>query len=499
MKSNKIKILYTVIITAVLTTIIIIALGYFKQDEPVPITPGEIKDNTFDPAEWGKIYPLEYDSWKKTKEPRPTNLSKYKKGWDTDKVVYDKLSEYPYMALLFNGWGFGIEYNEPRGHWFMIIDQIEIDPSRLKSGGACLTCKSPYISKLVEEHGEKFHSMPFFDALNLIPEEHKELGATCIDCHDNKTLELEIHRWNTKRGLKEIGKINPTRQEMRIITCGQCHCTYFVKKDENRKSIDVVHPWKGSKWGNITIENIIADLKSDKSRIEWKQTVTGFKLGFIRHPEFEFYTNNSPHFNANVSCADCHMPYIRVGANKISDHNLMSPLKANLKACVHCHTETEDVLRKQVYDIQDRTMSLLMRSGYATAVTAKLFEKLHNNVSKEKLAGDNLYQRAREFYEQALYRVIFLGAENSIGFHNPAEAGRIATDATAFAVKSESYLRQLLSSADVDIPESINLELSKYLNNRGEKPLNYRKEQRFFDPTDIREMINPEASLNISE
>ena len=49
------------------------------------------------------------------------------------------------MALLFNGWGFGVEYNEPRGHYYMLIDQLEIDPSRLKAGGVCLTCKSPYV------------------------------------------------------------------------------------------------------------------------------------------------------------------------------------------------------------------------------------------------------------------------------------------------------------------------------------------------------------------
>jgi len=95
---------------------------------------GMIGENDFDPEIWGKVFPLQYESWLKTKEPKPSGLSLYRRGWDDDKIIYDKLSEMPYLAVLFNGWGFGIEYNEPRGHYYAVIDQIEIDPSRTKPG-----------------------------------------------------------------------------------------------------------------------------------------------------------------------------------------------------------------------------------------------------------------------------------------------------------------------------------------------------------------------------
>ena len=101
---------------------------------------------------WGKAYPLEYDSWLKSKDPNAPGLSKYRKGW-TGGDKFDKLSEYPYMALLFNGWGFGVEYNEIRGHYYMLIDQLEIDPSRLKAGGVCLTCKTPFAPKMMQGDG----------------------------------------------------------------------------------------------------------------------------------------------------------------------------------------------------------------------------------------------------------------------------------------------------------------------------------------------------------
>jgi nitrite reductase (cytochrome c-552) len=280
--------------------------------------------------------------------------------------------------------------------------------------------------------------------------------------------------------------------------------TYIVPKDANMKSAGLFHPWQGSKPGDISIENIIKVLKKDpvvyKSELgteEWVQKVTGFKVGFIRHPEYEFFTRNSVHWNAGVACADCHMPYIKVGANKISEHDVTSPLKKNLVACQQCHTETPEWLKNQVLAIQDRTLSLMMRSGYATAVAAKLFEMVHQAQKAGKPIDQKLYDQAKDLYLEALYRVIFINAENSTGFHNPSEAGRILGDATAMAGKSEALLRQILAKAGVEVPLNVNLEMDKYLNNRGKKPLNFRPEQEFKDPFGVQEMLTPRPSLGI--
>ncbi|MCK4776960.1 MAG: ammonia-forming cytochrome c nitrite reductase subunit c552, partial [Actinomycetia bacterium] len=462
-----------------------------------PVKTGVIAKEEYDPAKWGQLYPLEYDTYRQTKEPSPAEKSKYKKGWDTDKVIYDKLSEYPFLALLYNGWGFGVEYNEPRGHYYMMIDQLEIDKSRIGAGGVCLTCKTPYMNKLVEENGKEFFKMPYEDALKKIPQEHRTLGAACIDCHDNETMSLKVDRFVLEEGLKALGKSNLTRQEMRSIVCAQCHVTYFVTKDSEMKSTGVVFPWEGSEWEDISIENIIVQLQSDPANLEWKQSVTGFKLAFIRHPEFEFFSRNSVHWNAGVACADCHMPYVRVGANKISDHNIMSPLKNDLKACIVCHPESPEDLKKQVIAIQDRTVSLINRAGYQTAVAAKLFELTHSEQDKGKTIDEELYEQAKSYYLEAFYRLLFLGAENSVGFHNPSEAGRISGDAIAFASKSESLLRQALVQAGVEVPIVINLELSKYLNQRGSKKLDFKPEQEIKDPFDIQDMLLPEEAKGL--
>lgn len=449
-----------------------------------PVKAVQIPDNAVDPELWGKAWPEHYETWKKTAEPTPAGKSKYKRGNDGG-VVYDKLSEYPFIAVLFNGWGFGIEYNEPRGHFHMMKDQAEIDPSRLKGGGACLTCKTPYAPKLAQEHGPRYFSMPYKEAVALIPKEHQDLGAACVDCHDNRDMSLRLSRGFTL--VKALGKIGvdpskATHQEKCSLVCAQCHVTYVVPKDAGMKSTDVFFPWDGSKWGNISIENIIRKIRSDKSYGEWTQAVTGFKLGYIRHPEFEMYSNNSVHWMAGVSCSDCHMPYAKMGRRKISDHRLMSPLKNEFRGCQQCHSESPAWLKEQVIAIQDRAASQYIRSGYALASVAKLFERTHREQAAGKKIDKALYDLARDHYEKGFYRNLFFGAENSLGFHNPTEAMRMLSDAAAHAGKAEGLLRQALSKAGVDAPVHADLELPKYLGNRGVKPLNFRPEQELKDP-----------------
>jgi nitrite reductase (cytochrome c-552) len=487
---------YAAVICISLCLTAALAIFHMTPPKPEPVRVTAIADNEYEPSEWGRNFPHEYDSWLKTKEMRPAK-SKYKKGYDVDGVIYDKISEFPYMALLFSGWGFGVEYNEPRGHYYMMIDQSEVDHSRVKAGGVCLNCKTPYMNKLVQDTGGKIFSTPYNDAVNMIPEKHRELGVACIDCHDNKTMDLRPGKWTAKKALEVIGQTSLTRQQMRLAVCGQCHVTYVVPKDAEMRSTSVFMPWQGGKWGDIPVETIIKNVRSAPANNEWTQAVTGFKVGFVRHPEFEFFTRNSVHFKAGASCADCHMPYKRVGANKISDHNIMSPLKDDMRACIQCHAESPEWLRERVTTTQDRTLAMMSRSGYAVATVAKLFELAHNEQAKGRTIETALYDQAKDLYLEAFYRVVFLGAENSMGFHNPTEAMRIGGDAAALATKAEALLRQGLTKAGVDVPATINLELSKYINGRGTKKLNFKPEFEFRDPTGIEDMLLPEKSRGL--
>jgi nitrite reductase (cytochrome c-552) len=77
---------------------------------------------------------------------------------------------------------------------------------------------------------------------------------------------------------------------------------------------------------------------------------------------------------------------------------------------------------------------------------------------------------------------VFIGAENSTGFHNPSEALRILGDATSHAGKAEGLLRQALAKAGVTVPEKVDLELAKYVNNRGTKKLMFKPQDEIKDP-----------------
>ena len=76
-------------------------------------------------------------------------------------------------------------------------------------------------------------------------------------------------------------------------------------------------------------------------------------------------------------------------------------------------------------------MSSFIRSGYATATVTKLFEMANKAGAAGKTVDKELYAEAKDHYEEAFYRVVFIGAENSTGFHNPSEALRILSDVMA--------------------------------------------------------------------
>ncbi len=443
-----------------------------------------IEDGTVAPAEWGKVYPLQYKLWMQTAEPTPAGKSKYKKGNDVGGRI-DKLDEFPFLAVLYNGWGMGSEYTEPRGHQHMIQDQLDVDPGRYKAGGSCLTCKTPYAPTLEKRMGKAYFSTPYKEVLAGLPKDQQTLGVSCIDCHDSRGMALKISRGFTLgKALVKIGvdESKLTAKEKRTLVCAQCHVSYMITKDREMHSTDVVFPWKNSKVGNIGIEGIIADIKSSPANLEWTQSVTGFKLGFIRHPEYELFSNNSPHWANDVSCADCHMPTITVDGKQISDHRIMSPLKNDLVACAACHNEKPQELRLKVLAIQDDTMIVYLKAGYATATDAKLFEMANRVEASGKKIDKVLYARAREQYEQALYRVIFIGAENSNGFHNPKETMRVLNDAVKYAATADAELRKLLVQAGEKAPEKIDLELSKYVNNRGVKKIMFKPEHEITSP-----------------
>lgn len=409
----------------------------------------ELTDETEDPAIWGKNFPLQYDAYKRTVDQVRTRYggSEAVQRTPTDAdprsvVAQSRLEEDPRLKTMWAGYAFAKDFREERGHAFMLDDQTYTERQQVsKQPGTCIHCHaSVYVPYKKAGDGdlikgfEKVNQMPYADARKLATH-----PVACIDCHDPKTMQLRVTRpgfIEGMRALKESQGIKnydvnkmATRQEMRSFVCGQCHVEYYFKGPEKR----LVYPWaKG-----LNIDNIMAYYDENPHK-DWVHAETGAEVLKAQHPEFEMW-NQGIHARSGVACADCHMPYKREGAMKISDHWVRSPLLNINAACQTCHKWPETELKARVEQIQTRTYQ--MRN---TAMDALV--DLINDIKKAKAEGatDDQLKAARDFQKRAQFYLDFVEAENSTGFHAPQEAARILSQSIDFSRKGQKSLRGVL-------------------------------------------------------
>ncbi len=74
------------------------------------------------------------------------------------------------------------------------------------------------------------------------------------------------------------------------------------------------------------------------------------------------YNELQPHLKTGTSCVGCHMPYIRQGSVKVSDHWVRSPLNNPNQSCQTCHNRPSKELKERVLNIQHKTDELLIQS-----------------------------------------------------------------------------------------------------------------------------------------
>ena len=146
-----------------------------------------------------------------------------------------------------------------------------------------------------------------------------------------------------------------------------------------------------------------------------------------QHPEFEVWQQGI-HSRSGVACADCHMPYQRVGALKVSDHWVRSPLLNINRACQTCHAVSEGEMTARVLTIQDRHHTLMQRAAVATT---DLIDAIV--AAKKAGASDSDLEPARALHRRAQWRLDFVAAENSMGFHAPQELARILAESIDYA------------------------------------------------------------------
>ncbi|NPV47095.1 MAG: ammonia-forming cytochrome c nitrite reductase subunit c552 [Armatimonadetes bacterium] len=407
----------------------------------------ELTEDTDDPAVWGRNFPRQYDLYLRTVDMVRTRfggseaLPRTPSEADPRSVVArSKLEADPRLKRLYAGYAFSVDFREARGHAYMLQDQTFTLRQKFKKGqpGTCLHCHaSTWVPYRKAGNGdmfagfEKLNQMPYFEAAK-----HVNKPISCIDCHDPKTMALRITRPAFIEGIRnlkaaegipnyDVNKM-ATRQEMRGFVCGQCHVEYYFKGDAKR----LTYPWhKGLK-----IESIVGYYE-EVGFTDWTHEETGTQVLKAQHPEFELWSQGI-HARSGVACADCHMPYKRVGAMKISDHHVRSPLLNINNACQTCHRETEDELKARVEAIQERNFEMRNR-----ALDALM--DLYDTEKARKAAGATAAQlaEAAQWQRKAQYYIDFVDSENSMGFHAPQEAMRIYGTAIDFCRKGQMVLR----------------------------------------------------------
>lgn len=402
------------LVMAGLAALLVSIQGHKNEAAEYPLRVVQIADNELDPAVWGKNFPREYDSFKKTED---TTISTTYGG----SIKYSKLEKDPKLVRLYAGYPFSVDYSKARGHYYALIDQKATKRQEVAAQpGACANCHAAEAPQLIVQLGwENFNHTPYKQIQDQL-----HIGTSCADCHDSKTMDLRVTRPAFINAMKARGiDVNQaTRQEMRTYVCGQCHVEYYFAGDNKI----LTFPWtKG-----LEIENI-EKYYDEISFKDWVHKDSGAPMLKMQHPEFEMWSSGI-HAKSGVSCADCHMPYVREGAIKVSDHWVRSPLTDISRACQPCHRQSEAELKQRVLDIQNKTHDLIDKTETAMGDGIDAIA-----AAQQSGATDADLAKARDLHRKASMRWDFVSSENSMGFHSPQEAARILAEAINYARQAQ--------------------------------------------------------------
>jgi nitrite reductase (cytochrome c-552) len=418
----------------------------------------EVTEDTIDPAVWGANWPHQYDSYRRTVDYERTRYG------GSDAVPKQKLDADPWLRTMWSGYAFALDYREARGHAYMLWDQDHTERVLQRpQPGACLHCHSS-ILPAYRHVGKgdlfagfrKVNAMTWNEARHLTDDAGQPLvthPVSCVDCHEPKSMRLRVTRPAFIEGIRRLKahegtadydvNRDATRHEMRTFACAQCHVEYYFAKPDHQ----LTYPWhKG-----IRVEEIESYF-DEIGFHDWKHAITGAATLKAQHPEFELWSQGI-HARAGVACADCHMPYRRVGAMKVTDHHVRSPLLDVAASCQTCHRIPESELIERAHAAQDRTQALIDRA--AAALTDMINGIAH--AQKSGASAEHL-TAMRQLHRRAQWRLDFVYSENSRGFHAPQESARILAEAIDFARRATALAAAANGAIESPTPTAPPLE-----------------------------------------
>ena len=416
-----------------------------------------VTENDTDPEKWEVNWPRQYDSYKRTANSTRTRFGGH---GGSEALPEQKIERDPWLKRMFLGYAFSIDYRDRRGHAYMLEDQENTKRLSKPQSGSCLHCHASIMPVYRElgngdatEGFEKTYKYSYQELNQILHDMGHAHPVSCVDCHAPEDMKLRVTRPGFIQGIQMLAEseapvphlpsveqwrkgprtrqydpnIDATRNEMRSFACGQCHVEYYCSSN-----MKLTFPWgNGLKvedaekfWNDTTFPD-------GTQFFDYVHKETGAKVLKAQHPEFELWSQGI-HARSGVSCADCHMPYMRDGATKVSDHWVRSPLLNVNRACQTCHHFPEEEIKQRVEGIQKRNFDLLQRAG------AALMDQL-DAIEEAKSAGatEEDLKIALDMQRKAQWRLDFIAAENSMGFHAPQEAARILGEAADYARKGQ--------------------------------------------------------------
>lgn len=392
-------------------------------------------------------FPREYQTWKATEE---TGFrSKYMSSNNDD-----VLEERPNMVILWAGYAFSWDYNAPRGHMHAIEDMREIlrtgAPAELESGsnqpGTCWTCKSPDVPRLMDSLGvAEFYKANW---AKWGSEVMNPIG--CADCHDSKTMDLAISRPALVEAYERRGLDikDATQNELRSLVCAQCHVEYYFQDFPNTPEKDQYLTFPHD-YG-YTLEDAERYF-DERNYYDYIHALSRTPILKAQHPGYEIAMQGI-HGQRGVSCADCHMPYTADGGVKFSDHQIQSPLAKMDRTCLVCHRESEEVLRQNVYERQDK----------CNEVRNRLEAELAKAHIEAKFAWDNGATEAEmkdvlQFIRKGQWRWDYAVASHGASFHAPQEVVRIMSSGLDYTMQARLEIAKILArhgyTGDIPMPD----------------------------------------------
>lgn len=413
----------------------------------------EVTEDDTDPEKWGRNWPIQYDLYKKTALSTRTRFGGH---GGSEALPEQKIERDPWLARMFLGYAFSIDYRDRRGHAYMLSDQENTERLTKPQSGSCLHCHAsvmPLYRELGDGDAMKGFEKSYAYSYEELNAKLHDLGhahpVSCVDCHDPETMQLRVTRPGFIEGIAALAdsdapvpaipsidawrqgarseKYDPnedsTRNEMRSFVCGQCHVEYYCSS-----KMPLTFPWANG------LSMDAAEKYWDEAKfvdqtafVDYLHAETKAPILKAQHPEFELWSQGI-HARSGVSCSDCHMPYIRQGASKVSDHWVRSPLLNINRACQSCHRVGESELAARVDSIQSKNFELMQRGGDAIVdLIEGIIEAREVGASEEELESAKMLQR------RAQWRLDYIAAENSMGFHAPQEAARILGEALDYA------------------------------------------------------------------